>query len=223
MPIRNPQSPIRNRLGRPGVEPGQQVYKTRQCHRHVAPLTFFLVGPRGFGPRSPGSKPGVLPLDDRPMVRPVGLEPTPCRLRAGCSAARATDALVAEAAGFAPADHLSDPGLADRPSSLSGALPFAVDRQECLSYCCFTTESTENTEEGLGSTSVPTSPLWAPAAGNRRPLPAGTQAGSRLSKNHDFWRIAEVLTLTEVFPQPSVFETGPATRPVRYPRPSLVE
>ena len=30
---------------------------------------------------------------------------------------------LAEAAGFAPADPFADPGLAGRPSSLSGALP----------------------------------------------------------------------------------------------------
>jgi hypothetical protein len=49
-------------VGRPGVEPGRRVYKTRQCHRHITPA----IGPRGFEPRSPGSKPSVLPLDDGP-------------------------------------------------------------------------------------------------------------------------------------------------------------
>lgn len=35
--------------------------------------------PHGFEPRLPSSEPGVLPLDERGMARPVGVEPTTSR------------------------------------------------------------------------------------------------------------------------------------------------
>ena len=58
---------IRNPFRHPGVEPGQRAYKARPFDRNecLSPVT-RLVGPRGFEPRSSGSEPDVLPLNDGP-------------------------------------------------------------------------------------------------------------------------------------------------------------
>lgn len=54
-------------------------------HKEINTAWIKVDGAEGFEPSLTGSEPVVLPLNEAPIVSPVGIEPTPIRLKGGCS------------------------------------------------------------------------------------------------------------------------------------------